>query len=517
MLDAVTARSGGASYPGLWHEARVSGRTLAAGVAAAATVLYTLTAAPGVVWGDSAKLILSSMDFEMVAKPGGHPGYVLLSGAILRMIPLEPARTLNLLSALCGGLAVGVLFRLGERSGGRLSGLIAAGALMVSHLFWYASVIAESYALASLLFLAAFYRAYCFSLESRPRDLVVTSFLLGLAVSANPVAAIMALGLLPLLAAGRKTVRWTWVGLAGAGLLAGLSPYLVAATAGEGLSGLAGDFGLELSQYFTLGGPMLQGLLRYPAHLIYQFPGPGLFLIPLGLVALRRTDPRLAWALVLAWVANVGFAATWLPQRQFMILGVGLFAPAAFAGAGAESAWAWLAARRPRLSRRWFEAGLLALVLVGPVVTYASAPPLAAWAGVNLTGARTVPNRPDSYFLRPWKGGYQGAERFAREAFEEARPGDGIAADFTIYRVLEYQRRLQTLEGVEFLEVDQFIFDKDPEGLAEWVRTVLGRGGRAFFADDEADYYFTAHLAKEFRLEPRGPLWEILPRSPGSH
>ena len=489
---------------------------MALALAAAATVLYMLTAAPGLLWGDSAKLVLSSMDFELVAKTGGHPGYVLLSGAILRISPLEPARTLNLFSALCGGLAIGVLFRLGERSGGRLAGLIAACALMVSHLFWHASVVTESYALAAVLFLAAFHRAYRFSQEPGPRDLVVASFLLGLAASANAVAAVMAPGFIPLLAAGRKTLRWSWVAMAGAGLLAGFSPYLIAAAAGEGLAAMAGDFGLELSQYFTLGGAWFQALLRYPAYLVYQFPGPGVLLIPLGVVAMRRTHPLLAWALVLAWVADVGFAATWLPQRQFMMLSAGLFAPAVFAGAGAENAWRWLAARRPRTSRRSFEWGLVALVLLGPVVMYASAPPLAAWAGVNLTGARTVPNRPDSFFLRPWKVGYQGAERFAREALEEARPGDGIAADFTIYAALEYQRRRQTAEGVELLEVDRFIFQNDPEGLAEWVRTVHARGGRAFLADDEADYYFTTHLGEVFRLEPRGPFWEVLPRSPGS-
>ena len=74
----------------------------------------------------------------------------------------------------------------------------------------------------------------------------------------------------------------------------------------------------------------------------------------------------------------------------------------------------------------------------------------------------------------------------------------------------------QTAEGVELLEVDRFIFQNDPEGLAEWVRTVHARGGRAFLADDEADYYFTTHLGEVFRLEPRGPFWEVLPRSPGS-
>ena len=90
--------------------------------------------------------------------------------------------------------------------------------------------------------------------------------------------------------------------MAGAGLLAGFSPYLIAAAAGEGLARMAGDFGLELSQYFTLEGTWFQALLRYPAYLVYQFPGPGVLLIPLGVVAMRRTHPLLALALVLAWV-----------------------------------------------------------------------------------------------------------------------------------------------------------------------------------------------------------------------
>lgn len=54
-------------------------------VGALALVLFGVTAAPGVLWGDSAKLTLMALDVELLPQPGGHPTYVLL--AAIWMMP----------------------------------------------------------------------------------------------------------------------------------------------------------------------------------------------------------------------------------------------------------------------------------------------------------------------------------------------------------------------------------------------------------------------------------------------
>ena len=71
-----------------------------------------------------------------------------------------------------------------------------------------------------------------------------------------------------------------------------------------------------------------------------------------------------------------------------------------------------------------------------PILLYAVAPPLSARLGVDLTGgARTVPYRGSSYFLRPWKAGVTGPMRYADEALAVVGPGDHVFADFTLARV----------------------------------------------------------------------------------
>jgi hypothetical protein len=82
-----------------------------------------------------------------------YPLYYNLAAPFVRAAaPEQPARALNLFSALCGGLAVGVLLLwTAEITSSLAAGVIAALLLAFSYTFWSQAVIAEVYTLHLLL------------------------------------------------------------------------------------------------------------------------------------------------------------------------------------------------------------------------------------------------------------------------------------------------------------------------------------------------------------------------------
>ena len=84
---------------------------------------------------------------------------------------------------------------------------------------------------------------------------------------------------------------------------------------------------------------------------------------------------------------------------------------------------------------------LLMLVFLGcliPVVVYEVLPEVARVVGLKLGTKRVLPYRDDyKFFLRPWKTGYRGAERFASEALDQVEKDAIIFADgTTVYPLL---------------------------------------------------------------------------------
>ena len=88
---------------------------------------------------------------------------------------------------------------------------------------------------------------------------------------------------------------------------------------------------------------------------------------------------------------------------------------------------------------------LVLLFCILPVGVYAALPSLAEKMQFNLGTRNDIPHRNDyEYFLRPWKTGYKGAERFAEEALDLPEDGAVIYADTTTVGPLLY---LQDVKG----------------------------------------------------------------------
>lgn len=480
--------------------------------AALALGLYGLTLAPGITWGDSAKLVLLTLPLDPGIQPGEHHLRNLL-GALFNFLPVgDPAWRQNLFSAVCAAAAVGMAYALCFRwTRSAWAAATAAAALAVSHTFWHLAVIAESYSLAVMLFAGQVWVALDWEETGEWRRLRGFALLTGLALANHVLTLVLGIPFAVFFAVTWLRRRppapgWVeaarWVGL----FLLGYSPVLYAILRHAPEQGLwesiAGVLDLEATQYLKAGaGLTLGSVLKRSLVIAAQAPGWGGILALWGIVAARRE--RRAWLLlggstvVCLWL----FVSLHLDQRTVYRLTPAYFCLALFAGLGAAE-----------LEKRVGRHGRLAslgLVLLLPPLAYGIAPALVRAWGVEVGPVQPLREMTyrDSmrYFLVPWKCGDDAPERFARAALAAAGPDGVLVADFTPLMVLTYaQKESGAGRGVELvnLESDR-VCRRGMKTLAEEVRA---RGKRLFAADVQAAYGLEG-----CRTVAAGVVWEVFP------
>ncbi|CAG2198436.1 Transmembrane protein 260 [Mytilus edulis] len=115
------------------------------------TGLYVATLYPSVPGGDSGELIAAAYELG-VAHPPGYPLFTLLANCVIRLVPFGSiAWRVNLLTAVCGGMAAAFLSKLVIRLTGRLScGGFAVGLWCWCKLTWTWSITSEVFSLNNL-------------------------------------------------------------------------------------------------------------------------------------------------------------------------------------------------------------------------------------------------------------------------------------------------------------------------------------------------------------------------------
>jgi hypothetical protein len=155
---------------------------------------------------------------------------------------------------------------------------------------------------------------------------------------------------------------------------------------------------------------------------------------------------------------------------------------------------------------------IVACAFLSPIV-YALLPSIVAQSdlGARVLPQREVPYRePYTWFLQPWRCGYNGAERFARAALSELPDGAWLAADSTLGPPINYLQAARS-------------FRRDVRLLSTVARQPwLDRLDESAHFDDMIDrgWFFTAtaeprHLPRrlrgdEFRIEPYGVVYKVL-------
>jgi hypothetical protein len=116
-------------------------------VAAAALWLYRATLLPGFDFGDTGSF-QASAGFAAIRSRDAYPLYFALARLFLWLVPGDPARALNLLSAWQAAVACGLLtLAAAELSGSVAAAIAAAVVFAASYTFWSQAIIAEVYAL----------------------------------------------------------------------------------------------------------------------------------------------------------------------------------------------------------------------------------------------------------------------------------------------------------------------------------------------------------------------------------
>uniref|UniRef100_A0A3P9KEF9 Transmembrane protein 260 n=1 Tax=Oryzias latipes TaxID=8090 RepID=A0A3P9KEF9_ORYLA len=139
-------------------------------VVACIMALYVPGVQRTVPGGDSGELITTACELG-VAHPPGYPIFTLLAHLGVRLLPLSPAHSINLMNSLLGAAASGFLCLTVCRLVGPGPGAVLAGGLFaVSKLSWQWSMVAEVFTLNNLFVGLLFFLTVSFHCAQTPRQ-----------------------------------------------------------------------------------------------------------------------------------------------------------------------------------------------------------------------------------------------------------------------------------------------------------------------------------------------------------
>jgi len=144
-----------------------------------------------------------------------------------------------------------------------------------------------------------------------------------------------------------------------------------------------------------------------------------------------------------------------------------------------------------------------------PVGVYAALPPLAEKMQLNIGTRNDIAHRDDyGYFLRPWKTGYNGAERFAEEALDLLEDGAVIYADTTTVGPLLY---LQDVKGIrpDVKIVSGTVNSKDAPKFDERTLGLLLEA-RPVYVVSPRPGYCPQFVLDDYDLIRAGILWQVV-------
>ncbi|XP_063694209.1 protein O-mannosyl-transferase TMEM260-like isoform X3 [Bolinopsis microptera] len=135
----------------------------AVGIFILSCVIYFITMFPGLPMGDSGEFMVTAIDFG-VAHPPGYPLFTSMAHLAIKLIPFgTPAWRVSLLSVLFGALFnVTVYYVVSLVGKNSVVGLMAAGWIGFSRLFWMWSIQGEIFSLNNFFCAFIMLRAYYF-------------------------------------------------------------------------------------------------------------------------------------------------------------------------------------------------------------------------------------------------------------------------------------------------------------------------------------------------------------------
>ena len=414
----------------------------------AALVLYALTAARGAEWQDSGfhqyRIITGQLEHPL-GLALSHPLHYWLGRFACAIPGGDPLLRINLVSALCGAVGIGVLAGLVARLGrSRAAGLLAGAAAGLAHSFWQMSALTETYTLAAALMVIEWALLLRFVRTQRVGWLIAVFAVNGLHVADHMLGSLTAVTYAVLMVERvvRRRVAWQWVPVAVVVWCLAASPYLVPIVEhyqrtgdviGTVHSALFGAGGGATSQGFTSevfntsmsGGQLKRAVLTFG----YCFPSATVLIALVGLWRRARGRWRMFRYVLLAQTVII-FA--FVARYRIVDLYTYFVPVCALTGLWFGLGVARLLRRCPRpRGRRWLTAGLVVNALL-PVAVYIVFPRVAEARGWLRGQMRDLPFRNEyEHFFQPWRRWDDSPERFAEMALKAAGPDGWLLADST--------------------------------------------------------------------------------------
>jgi len=386
-------------------------------------LLYLLTLQPVIGWGTGARVAHHSLALTLPESGDPHAVRILfgfLFDGLMNAVGTGGAEAWvqNLLSAICGAFALGLLYVIGrERGASRLAAALASFTLGFSHLYWHVSVTTGPYTVQVLLLLGVIYAVLRWRTDgSRVGWLLAAWFLVGTGLAETVYFWSFVPGLLLFYYLEPRTtsvrLRVLGVGSFVLGFVIGVGLPAVLAGA-EGGTAYVPSFwnlmtpGVAPAGWWRSPSAFTTDLLRYAGALTYQFPLFGVLVGVGGAWADLRRDRSLFVLLIIPFLCLVLLTSPTRSAASFhqMILSFVLFA--LWIGSGMDVLVTYIYRRRAQMdtSIGAMNFSLVAIFVCSPFLLYFSV------SGTEngdvfreIHPDRALGYRNDrAYFLEPWK------------------------------------------------------------------------------------------------------------------
>lgn len=297
-------------------------------------IFYFLTAAPGIGVGDTAISIENIQNFRFTTFVNHH-NLTILFGKLFFFLPLDNiAYKANLTSVFLGGAAIVLFYFLIKKTfNSRLTAVITAAVLMVSHSMWWHSTTIECYALNAFFTAWALFLFTSLQQKYTLRKIGWIFFVAGLAFFNHIQMGFIfaAAGIFFLWQSCSKIVRCEWqsfgrlVRTCGIFFLLGFAPFLLVFLRDIYVSGFSEAFGAATGgdfRQFMFKGDLFPALKELGFLIFQSFPSPFLILILFGFWVFWRKwrFTKSALAILSMFLINTSFFLFYSTWDKFAFL-----------------------------------------------------------------------------------------------------------------------------------------------------------------------------------------------------